>query len=66
MKGVKYQELYYQEYLVIESMVQILEFMAEISVLFQFLVLLWALLPGLLVNVSTRFLIWGGGVLVQV
>ena len=57
MKGVKYQELYYQEYLVIENMVQILEFLAEILVLFQFLVLLWALLLGLLVNVATGFLI---------
>ena len=56
MRGVKYQELYYQEYLVIENMVQILEFLAEISVLFQFLVL-WALHLGLLVNVATRFLI---------
>ena len=54
---MKDQELYYQEYLVIENLVQILEFLAEILVLFQFLVLLWALLLGLLINVATRFLI---------
>ena len=58
------QELYYQEYLVNENLVQILEFLVEISLLFQFLVLLWDLLLELLVNVATGFLIYDGGVLV--
>ena len=54
---MKVQELYHQDYLVIENLVQIQEFLAEISVLFQFLVLLWALFLGLLVNVANGFLI---------
>ena len=40
---MKVQELYCQDYLVIENLVQIQEFLAEIPVLCQFLVLLWAL-----------------------